>query len=392
MRAVLLFAAGNGDVGGSLLAWRRGKSDERIAAEAYSSQVFQVAAESGMRVWALPNRPGPRVRSGQIAVVPCVKKCRSGVRYYIEEVRYGALLGQTARRVDAGTMLIATSLHPLGYAAACVAFRRPVVVSRHTGFWTRGERRPSGIRWVVMKVGIVLLMRWCCRVICVSEEVAKQFRKLYAKGVDRTVVHVPQYDSKWSASIGTGCRGPGRVLYAGRVEVEKGVIDVVEAARIVESVRPRGVVWVIAGDGSAMKAVQQKVADYGLDEVVKLAGYLERDELIAEIKGCRMTVTPTRSSCSEGLAKLPIEGGLFCKPAIVSSAVPAADLLGKGAEVVAPGDPGAIASAVLRLLDDRELYNLRASEARKIRDVACNPALSFQSVVRAALCEAGTAL
>ena len=67
-----------------------------------------------------------------------------------------------------------------------------------------------------------------------------------------------------------------QVLYVGRVERDKGVIDMVEVATPLQHQSPHQVVWEVCGNGSALVELDRAVRARGSDNVFRLRGTLDR--------------------------------------------------------------------------------------------------------------------
>lgn len=382
-RPRVLFAAGSGDVATTLRHWSNDDPDTRIMAQAYSAQVYSIAQEKSWRLFCIPNNPNPGARRGQIAALPFPKRPASGARYLIEEFRYGYAIAKLAQRLGADLIIVATGIHPVGHAAMAIA-RVPVLVSLHNTFWVRGESPPAGWRGKVLRGASRRLNRSVRRVVAVSEEIRRQTIELWDMDPDRVRVHVPQYDLRpmpWQARTD---EPPHTILFAGRLEAYKGVDDILRAARTLEDEQPGRYRWTIAGDGAHLPEARRLADELGIGHIADFPGQLDRAALTERLKACHATITPTRPSFKEGLAKLPLEGAIVGRPAIVSTVVPALDLLGEAAEPVKPSDPGDIARAVRALSNDPDLYARRRKACRRIRDLVTDASLSFRARVGSA--------
>ncbi|MFK7884880.1 MAG: glycosyltransferase family 4 protein [Phycisphaerales bacterium] len=382
-RTRVLFAAGNGDVGTTLRRWSEQASDTRIMAEAYSAQIYALAAERGWRLFCFPNNPAPPVRHAQITTRPLPKAPARGVRFLVNEFRYGYSLAKIAQRLEADLIIVATGMHPIGHAAIGLA-RIPVIVSLHNTFWARGESPPAGLAGRILRASAMRLNQSVRYVVAVSEEIRRQTIELWNMDPNRVAVHVPQYRLEALPWQERANQLPHTILFAGRLEAYKGVDDILQGARILEDKHPGRYRWFIAGDGPHLGNARKLAADLGIDHICDLPGQLDRSELTEHLKACYATITPTRPSFKEGLAKLPLEGAIVGRPAIVSTVVPALDLLGDAAEPVKPSDPQDIARAVHNLSTDPSNYKTRKAACKIVRNLTSNSQVSFKSQIAAA--------
>lgn len=382
-RTRVVFAAGSGDVAQTLNFWASDEPDTRIMALPYSAQIYTLAQSRGWRLFCFPNNPCDQTRARQTAVIPLPKRSKRGIKYYLEEFRYGFMLGRIAKRLDAQLMIVATGMHPLGHLAASLS-GIPIIVSLHNTLWIRGESPPTGLGGLLLKYASRMLRKRIKRVVAVSDEIRNQVLAYWRLADDQVSVHVPQYDISTMPCTSPDVGEPRRVLFAGRVQRFKGIDDILRAARELENEQPGAFEWVFAGDGPSLESHKSLAAQLGLEHITSFLGQIDRDALIDEVQRCFLTITPTRSSFREGLAKLPLEGAIMGRPGIISTTVPALDLLDEAAESIRPSDPGDIARAVRTLSADAELYQKRCDACRRVREMTINADLGFQARITAA--------
>jgi glycosyltransferase involved in cell wall biosynthesis len=103
-------------------------------------------------------------------------------------------------------------------------------------------------------------------------------------------------------------------LFAGRIEHEKGVFDLLEAFHTYRARHPGQLVFY--GDGGARQALQQaaQASPYAADIAVR--GKAPQHEVFAAIAGATATVTPTRSTFPEGRCMTVLESLAMGTPVI----------------------------------------------------------------------------
>src|SRR4029453_13089431 len=137
---------------------------------------------------------------------------------------------------------------------------------------------------------------------------------------------------------------PPQVLYAGRLSAEKGVLELVEAAR--------GMNLVVAGDGPLRARVPGA------------RGFVPHEELQALYARAAVVACPSRR---EGFGVACLEAMAHGRPVVPTSVGGLRGLVVDGATglVVPPRDPQALRGALDRLLGDRELRRRLGAEGRK---------------------------
>jgi len=117
------------------------------------------------------------------------------------------------------------------------------------------------------------------------------------------------------------------ILYFGRLSVEKGVIDLVRAMRLIPNIR-----LIIAGDGPQREELEAKAAELGLKNV-EFAGHVGGQQLNRLIAESCLTVFP--SHAYETLGKSILESYAHGRPVVATD-------LGSRRELVIKGETGVL--------------------------------------------------
>jgi glycosyltransferase involved in cell wall biosynthesis len=137
---------------------------------------------------------------------------------------------------------------------------------------------------------------------------------------------------------------PPEVLYAGRLSVEKGVLELVEAAR--------GLPLVVAGDGPLRPRVPEA------------RGFVSHDELQRLYARAAVVACPSRR---EGFGVACLEAMAHGRPVVATGVGGLLDLVvdGETGIVVPPRDAAALRAALERLLGDRDLRRRLGAAGRE---------------------------
>ncbi len=137
---------------------------------------------------------------------------------------------------------------------------------------------------------------------------------------------------------------PPQILFAGRLSPEKGILELLEAAR--------GHALVVAGDGPLRERVPDAL---GMVDHARLLGLYERAAIVA---------CPSRR---EGFGMACAEAMAYGRPVVASAVGGLLDLVvdGETGLLVPPGDVAALRAALERLLADRELRRRLGSAGRE---------------------------
>ena len=209
--------------------------------------------------------------------------------------------------------------HWLPAGAVALATGKPFVVQ----LWGTDVELARRAPWLARPV-----LRRARLTICASTALADSARSLGARDV-RVIpsgVDLP-------AEIGEEA-DPPEVLFVGRLSAEKGILELVEAARDLP--------LVVAGDGPLR------------DRVPAARGWVPHDELGALYARAAIVACPSHR---EGFGVACAEAMAYGKPVVATAVGGLRDLVvdGETGLLVPPGDAAALRAALNRLLGDREL-------------------------------------
>ena len=234
---------------------------------------------------------------------------------------------RAARRASRDADLVHAQWLQTGLVAAWSG--RPFVVQLWGTDVQLARRAPWAARTILRRARLV---------ICASAELAEAARELGARAV-RVIpsgIDVPE-------TVGEPDEPP-HVLYAGRLSPEKGVLELVEAAR--------GLPLVVAGDGPLR------------DRVPEALGFVSHDRLLGLYERAAVVACPSHR---EGYGVVCAEAMAYGRPVVASAVGGLLDLVvdGETGLLVPPGDVAALRAALQRLLGDGDLRRRLGAAARE---------------------------
>jgi glycosyltransferase involved in cell wall biosynthesis len=137
-------------------------------------------------------------------------------------------------------------------------------------------------------------------------------------------------------------------VFVGRLHRQKDVPALIEA---VAKMRTTGASLVVVGDGPERATVEAAVARHGLGARVHVTGFRPHREVPAFLAHADVFAMP---SVYEELGSALVEAMHAGLPIVASDTGGIPDAVGPAAVLVPPGDPGALAGALDRLLADAE--------------------------------------
>lgn len=145
----------------------------------------------------------------------------------------------------------------------------------------------------------------------------------------------------------------GYLLYVGGIDRRKNIPLLLEGMRAIVAQRPEAEL-VLAGryrDDPDFAEFVVRVKRLGLEDSVRLLGYVAEEELAALYGGCSVFVYP---SLYEGFGLPPLEAMACGAPVVAADRTALPEVLGHAALLVDPQDVAELAEAILSLLDHPE--------------------------------------
>jgi glycosyltransferase involved in cell wall biosynthesis len=239
---------------------------------------------------------------------------------------------KAARRAGRRADVVHAHWLPTGLAGLLIG--RPLVVQ----VWGTDIEIARRVPWLFRPV-----LRRAHVLLAASEALAGDLRSLGASEVSVVPSGIAIPDSVGPTSE------PPHVLYAGRLSEEKGVLELVEAAR--------GLPLVVLGDGPLRDRVPGAT---GFVPPAELGSYLERAAVVA---------CPSRR---EGYGVVARQAMAYGRPVVATAVGGLAEAVvdGQTGLVVPERDPAALRAALERLLGDAEL-RARLGAAARVRAHEC---------------------
>jgi len=141
--------------------------------------------------------------------------------------------------------------------------------------------------------------------------------------------------------------------YIGGLHEWKGVLDFVEAIPIVLSLR-RGIRFLVGGDGPLLDGIGKRVRELGIENEVKVVGWIPHDEIPHYLNDLRLLVLP---SYTEGLPNIMLEAMACGTPVLATpiGAIPDVIKEGENGFQLRSNEPEDIAETIVELSGRPEL-------------------------------------
>ncbi|KRQ94735.1 hypothetical protein CQ12_04185 [Bradyrhizobium jicamae] len=358
----LFVALGPGDIVGARRSQLAGKSINETSI-AFSEQLLAYCRLRSIRTFAVSsNSRIDELGDGPVNIENCSKPLagRSGARFHLSLILYGLQLAIRARRFGATVAVIDSGTTHYFVLAFFRILGIPVIVNLHNVLWPRGFPPRGRLHRAIRSLNSLFFTHVCAGAIGVSPECERQIIS-----ESRGKVPFSQYRCQFKlAGFRTApLHTPGvfRIVFVGRAESNKGVLDIPLMARGLRKRASARVIFEVCGDGPALSELKSIVREHRMEDEVIVHGRLERDALLGVYARCNAVIVPTRSNFTEGMPQVCAEAVLSGIPVITSEVANAFDVIGSATVHAQTDNVESYINAILSLIEDQALYQrLRA--------------------------------
>lgn len=373
------FVGDPGDIVGTYKYWREGKADPRVPSVTYSAQFYELARRIGASVqmvsgFARPAETGPGVQFVQV-----VRPSWTGrMSYYRSQIKFARDVIAKVESFDPHVVIASTDFPQSGWKR--LKRGRRLVLTAHNTFWPMG-RKPAGLKSTLRMKLLEHRSRALDGAVCTSPECANQVG-IVTQGRIRGRAEHPQIVARYKVEERHCVR---KLLYLGRIERFKGVFMLLDVFTALKPQFP-DLDLTFAGSGNCDDELRAAVKASGLADL-RFLGKLDSAGVHREIAGTDLIICPTMSAFNEGLALVGLEGAAHGIPTLLSSIVPAVDVLGPACRSFRVDDAADLKRALTELITDKEAYATLLKNLEQVRPRLYDPALSWGSQLARVLLE-----
>jgi glycogen synthase len=371
----IYYAAVAGDILGTYLRWRDGKRDERQTAATYSGQFFDLCARAGRRGEAsFPSAERKKIVDAQFSIRSRPSgQIGKGIWYHFYQLCRAAWLFADVTRSRASDVIVMDGVTSFFLLTPLAWSGRRIFLSVHTVLWREGANGGL-LHRLLLRLDGWFIRRHCAGCLVASPAIALQINQLTEGRSHSIVLFYPTYEREDFVRFAppNPRLRPLRILYAGRIEIDKGVLDLLQSVRQLV-LAGRSVHLDYCGDGAALLSLREEVINAGLSDHVEIHGHLNRPALLDLLDDAQIVVVPTRSGFPEGLNQVVIEAVLARRPVVTSKICPAMELVSAAVVEAEADNVESYSAAVGQLIDDHKLFAEKASAADGLREQFFDP-------------------
>ncbi len=356
----VLYAAGPGDVMGTYRYWVKGQDDPSQVSKTYSSQFYEVCRALDAQAYVISSCSEKKfLRDGQFTIEhrPISLRKAKGLLYHLGQLWYGLQLIASAVRFKANAAVVADGTTHWFVLSLLPLLGVQVIPSLHCGLWRKymPQRRADKL---ILKLSQYLFANCCAAILTVSDEISEQINQLTANRHCLMRRFSPVYRREQFAGLDAPSeeRSPFRVLFAGRIERDKGVFDLLEIAKRMKTLGREDITFDLCGNGSALEDLRLAALQAGVDSFFVCHGHCNKTQMRQMFNQAHAMIVPTRTDFAEGFNKVVAEGVLSGRPVVTSAVCPAVSYVRDAVVEVQPDDLMGYGEALMQLCDDPSFY------------------------------------
>lgn len=369
------YLPGPGDVAGTFRHWFTGQHEPRVPIVAYSLMFYELMEQIDAHSLIISLQPVGNMENYSHErflfqeVFPITVKGR--LSYFWSQRQFARAIISAINRYD--PHIVVTSTHNPSASWKHLSKSRKLVLTAHNTFWPQG-RPPKHVlgRW---RRGLLASRAKALdAAICTSHECARQISELTDNRVQFDV-ECPQIISRYALEQRSKlCK----LLFLGRIEKDKGIFLLLDVFEQIAN-QYADLTLTFAGSGGAEGALKKRLAQSPFSNRIAFLGRVDSEGVHTAIAASDLVVCPTMTSFNEGLAVVGFEAAAHGIPTLVSSVVPAAQLLGDSCTVYQADDAQSLRVALCSLMENELSYRDRCLATAAVRELIYDRSLSWGS-------------
>ncbi len=312
-----------------------------------------------------------------------------GLRYHLDQLRWTRACLSELEKHGARTTVLTAAQH---YWLVTPPFRKRgmrFVNSYHCAVRALGNRLFSPHE-LLIRLTSARHLSYGDPTMAVAPHILDQLRREPGARQRQTWRFIPDYAREMFESFRANpiVDGPVEIIFAGRVERNKGVFDMIEACEMLNDEPGPRYRFHFHGEGSALEELRVRASQSRHAAMLRIYGFTSGEALAEHYARSHIVVVPTRSDFDEGLAKSVIEGVLSLRPVVTSQVCPAIAVVGDACEEAEMDNPASYAAAFRRLAASPDHFDAKVAAAVRLREDYFEPESSYAATLTQALAAA----
>ena len=370
-RCKIIYCEGPGDLVASYAAWKRGHDFTKETSVTFSGQFFEFCRLKSLSFYAVSyGSLAQTIVEGTCTVsnLPRREIRLPKIGYELTVFLYAARLLLIALQLRPQVIFVASGVTDWIYLAILRLSGARIVPILHNTLWPEGFPPRQGLR---QKAYRFIWQRCVWWTLAVSPACARQVQSIAGP------VPITIFKPSFPAASFTEAKPKQfedtsfRVMFAGRIEENKGVFDILDIAEQLPHVE-----FLLCGEGNALPELRRQVDARRLTNV-STYGQLERVQLLDRYLQAHVVIVPTKSSFAEGFAMVVAEAILLLRPVISNPVVPATEVLQSAVVLVPTDNVSGYVAAIEDLSKSGSSYHRLVEQAAALRAFILDDSTSF---------------
>ena len=385
----ILYAAGCGDVIDTYKHWVEGQDDPSQLSITYSGQFYEVCRDLDAQAYVISSCEERKfLHDGRFLIEhrPMPLRSSSGLLYHLGLLWYGLRLIASAIRFRADVAVVSNGTTHWFILPLLPLFGVAVIPSLHCTLWRKYIPQRK-VEKLILRLSHYFFASSCAAILTISNDISKQVAQLTANKHGKMLKFSPIYRRQQFAEIDAPNkrRKPFRVLFASRIEQDKGVFDLLEIAKRLAALGRQDITFELCGDGSALESVRVAAKLEGIDSHFVCHGHCNKQKMRQILNRTHVVIVPTKSDFLEGFNKVVAEGILSGRPVVTSAVCPAISSVRDAVVEVPPDDINSYTEALLKLCNDREFYEQKRQSCLGVQEQFYDTQKSWGKVLKSVL-------
>lgn len=385
----ILYAAGCGDVIGTYKYWVEGQDDPSQLSITYSSQFYEVCRDLDAQAYVISSCEERKfLHESQFLIEhrPIPLRSSSGLLYHLGLLWYGLRLIASAIHFRADVAVVSNGTTHWFILSLLPWFGVAVIPSLHCTLWRKYIPQGKAEK-LILRLSHYFFANGCAAILTISDDISEQVAQLTANKDGKILKFSPTYRRHQFAGIDAPDkkRKPFRVLFASRIEQDKGVFDLLEIAKRLAALGRQDITFELCGGGSVLESVRLAAKVAGIDSHFVCHGHCNKQKMRQILNQTHVVIVPTKSDFLEGFNKVVAEGILSGRPVITSAVCPAISSVWDAVVEVPPDDINSYTDALLKLCDNPEFYEQKRQSCLGMQEQFYDNERSWGTVLKSVL-------
>ena len=390
----ILYAVGPEDVIEAYKYWSKNQDSPSQVSVPYSSQFYEVCQSLDAVGYVVAQSDKSEFIQDERFTIkrrPIPLASATGLIYHLRDIWCGLVLLFDAIRFKADYVIISSGTTHWFVLYLFSLLGHKIIPSIHCVLWAKYLPVRLADK-LSLKLSRNLFADKFEGMLAVSHDITEQVSQL-TDGKHKPVLEFfPSFRRKDFENIPEPSeqRLPFRVLFAGRIEENKGVFDLLSIMKRFVSEGIKDIVFDVCGSGSALETLRLEVKQAGIEDNFICHGHCSKQQMKEIFGRSHVVIVPTKKEFSEGFNRVVCESILSGRPVVTSSVCPALSYVREAVVEVPTDDIKAYGDALLRLYSDKLFYNQKKQACSMLQEQFYDGKKSWGAGLKSILLSAAT--